>query len=319
MKVKRFVYRNIFLSILIIGSLYLLSYYFTRYVNDRTVKYFQYDKLKDNSVEIVSLGSSHGKFGLNLYNENQMNLALESQRFYYDLKILEKYGSKIKEEAIVIIPISIFSFYENDEFFQGETYKNYINILERKTIKKKLGKIEYWLIRNFSVIYPPERLISTIKYGINHGNKKNMIFYNKNIRNKALSKEAKDTAMGHTKNLKKEYEKNGTKSLIKLLNYIEKNNYNSVIIITPYWHEYIEELNKIEKDIFFNRIYKILEDVKVRTNKKYIFLDYSYDKRFLNNVEYFMDDDHLNEKGAEYFTKILLKDIEKELKNENKI
>ena len=32
-----------------------------------------------------------------------------------------------------------------------------------------------------------------------------------------------------------------------------------------------------------------------------------------------MDDDHLNENGAEYFTEILLKDIEKENKNEGKI
>ena len=32
-----------------------------------------------------------------------------------------------------------------------------------------------------------------------------------------------------------------------------------------------------------------------------------------------MDDDHLNKKGAEYFTKYLLKIYRKEIKNERKI
>ncbi|MGL5057877.1 MAG: hypothetical protein ACRC6A_11020 [Fusobacteriaceae bacterium] len=40
-----------------------------------------------------------------------------------------------------------------------------------------------------------------------------------------------------------------------------------------------------------------------------IYLDYSHDKRFKNNLDLFADDDHLNKKGAEIFTKIVLEDL----------
>ena len=82
---------------------------------------------------------------------------------------------------------------------------------------------------------------------------------------------------------------------------------------------YTDELERIENNIFENKIYKNLEKVEEIQEKKYIFLDYSHDKRFKNSADYFMDDDHLNEKGAEHFTEILLRDIEKELKDEGKI
>ena len=48
-------------------------------VNDRTVKFIEYNKLLDNSVNVVSLGSSHGKFGIKLDKKNQMSLTLESK------------------------------------------------------------------------------------------------------------------------------------------------------------------------------------------------------------------------------------------------
>ena len=42
---------------------------YINYVNDRTVKFMEYNKLPDNSVDLVSLGSSHGKFGLDLWKK----------------------------------------------------------------------------------------------------------------------------------------------------------------------------------------------------------------------------------------------------------
>ncbi len=322
MKVKKFVIINIILSIFLISSLYGLSWFYINYVNDRTVKFMEYNKLPDNSVDLVSLGSSHGKFGLDLWKKNQMNLGLEQQGFYYSQKLLEKYENKIKNGAIVIIPISIFSFNESEDYSKDETYKNYINLLDKKDIRKNLKESEYFLVKEFSVIYPPARLIETIEYFFNKKINKNYITYNENIRGEKLTKEAKGTANGHTKGLTMGNEINGIHSLNELLRYSELKNYKVIFIITPYWHEYTDELEKIEKDIFKNKIYKNLEKTEKIQDKKYLFLDYSHDGRFENNVEYFMDDDHLNKKGAEYFTKILLEDIEKNLKdnkNERKI
>lgn len=319
MRVKKFVISNTILSIILITALYGLSWIYINYVNDRTVKFIEYNKLLDNSVNVVSLGSSHGKFGIKLDKKNQMSLSLESQRFYYDFKMLEKYEKKIKEGAIIIIPLSVFSFYENEEFFNGETYKNYINLLRKNDIRKKLKNSEYFLIRNFSVLYPPARLIEALKYLLKEGLKKNYIYYSKNLRGEELRKEAIETAKGHSTGLKKEYEKNGIDSLSNILNYSERRKYKIIFIITPYWHEYTDELERIENNIFENKIYKNLKKIEELQKREYIFLDYSHDKRFKNSADYFMDDDHLNKKGAEYFTEILLKDIEKELKDEGKI
>ena len=319
MRIKKFVISNIILSIVLISALYGLSWVYTNYVNDRTVKFMEYNKLPDNSVDIVTLGSSHGKFGIKLDKKNQMNLALEQQGFYYGLKLLEKYETKIKKGATVIIPISIFSFNEGNDFSKDETYRNYINLLEKKDIRKKLKNSEYFLTKNFSIIYPPGRLGETLKYMMVHKKlTKKMITYNANIRGKLLEEEAQK-AVSHIEGFKEENIINGINRLLEILEHNEKKGYISILCIVPTYYLYNEELEKVDKQIFYNRINKNVKNVEKILNKDYVFLDYSHDKRFENNVDYFMDDDHLNEKGAEYFTEILLKDIEKENKNEREI
>lgn len=319
MRIKKFIISNIILSITLIATLYGLSWFYINYVNDRTVKFMEYNKFPDNSVEIVTLGSSHGKFGVKLDKKNQMNLALEQQGFYYGLKLLEKYENKIKKGAIVIIPISIFSFNDENDFSKDETYKNYINLLEKKDIRKKIKSSEYFLSKNFSIICPISRLIATFKYiKSNKIIEKNIITYNNNVRGKALEIEAQK-AISHIEGFKEENVINGINRLLEILEYNEKREYISILCIVPTYYLYNEELEKVDKQIFYNRINKNVKNVEKILNKDYIFLDYSHDKRFENNVEYFLDDDHLNEKGAEYFTEILLKDIEKENKNEGKI
>ena len=319
MKIKKFVIVNVILSIFLISSLYGLSWFYINYVNDRTVKFMEYNKLPDNSVDMVSLGSSHGKYGLNLWEKDQMNLGLEQQGFYYGLKLLKKYENKIKEGAIVIIPISIFSFDEGNDFSKDETYKNYVNLLNKKDIRRELKESEYILTRKFSVIYPPSRLLEVIRYLKENKNiKRNMIKYGNNIRGKALEIEAKK-ADSHIKGFKEENAINGMDRLLEILEYNEKREYISILCIVPTYYLYNEEIEKVDKDIFYNRITKNIKNVEKRLKRSYVFLDYSHDKRFENNIDYFMDDDHLNENGAEYFTKILLKDIEKEIKNGRKI
>ena len=318
MKIRKFVTINIILSIFLVSSLYGLSWFYINYVNDRTVKFMEYNKLPDNSVDIVSLGSSHGKYGLNLWEKNQMNLGLEQQGFYYGLKLLEKYESKIKKGAIVIIPISIFSFNEGNDFSKDETYKNYINLLEKKDIRRELKESEYILTRKFSVIYPPSRLLETIKYFKENRNlKKNMLKYGDNVRGEALKTEAKK-ADSHINGFKEENTRNGINRLVEILNYSKEKEYIPILCIIPTYYLYNIELEKVDKNIFYSGINKNIQIVEKILKKEYIFLDYSHDKRFENNVEYFMDDDHLNRKGAEYFTEILLNDINERLKNEER-
>ena len=323
MKIRKFVTVNIILSIFLISSLYGLSWIYINYVNDRTVKFMEYNKLPDNSVDMVSLGSSHGKYGLKLWGKNQMNLALESQGMYYNLKLLEKYQSKIREGAKIIIPISIFSFYEpnyDNKEVKNDNYKNYINILNRENIGVNLKISEYYIPKFFSVLYPPSRLKEVIDLIIiwikNEKIYKNKMFYIENYRGERFKENAKSHAKGHISS--KNSNSYGIKYAEEILEICKKNKWDCIYIVIPCHKFYAEELEKIESSIFIQRIYNNLDEV----DKKYKILDYIRDERFYNNEEYFLNADHLNEKGAEYFTKILLEDIKNNLKdkdNERKI
>ncbi len=313
MKIKKFVAVNMILSIFLIESLYGLSWFYINYVNDRTVKFMEYSKLPDNSVDIVSLGSSHGKYGLKLWEKNQMNLALESQGMYYNLKLLQKYESKIKKGAKIIIPISVFSFYEpnyESQEIKNDNYKNYINILNKNEIGVNLKNSEYYLQKNFSILYPFSRLKETIKIiieGIKEGKfHKNKMFYIENYRGEKFKNNAKVHAKSHIpiEAISSVYGIEYTKEILKIC---EKNNWKLIYIIVPCHKFYVEELEKIEKNIITQRIYDNLDVI----NKEYKILDYIKDKRFYNSEEYFLNADHLNERGAEYFTQILLNDINK--------
>ena len=330
MKIRKFVIINIILSIFLISSLYGLSWFYINYVNDRTVKFMEYNKLPDNSIDIVSLGSSHGKFGLSLWGKNQMNLALEEQGMYYNLKLFEKYESKIKKEAIVIIPLSIFTFYDSsikEEVEKDERYKNYINLLEKEDINKSLGKNEYFLMRNFSIIYPPERIKDFFEYLEKMSKEKRkvkqkIIYGGKKYSKEQIKKMALETAKMYSNRLSYKNSNYGLKLTKELLKKIDKKEGKVVFIIVPLVRDYMEEMEKTENKIFEKAVYKNIEKINKELSKKVLFLDYSKDKRFIDNLEYFMDDDHLNEKGAKYFTEILLNDIEKRLKdkdNERKI
>lgn len=320
MRIKKFVISNIILSIVLITVLYGLSWIYINYVNDRTVKFMEYNKLPDNSVDLVVLGSSHGKYGLKLWEKNQMNLALESQGMYYNLKLLEKYENKIKSGAKIIIPLSVFSFYEPDynEQLKNDNYKNYVNLLYKKDIGGALKSSEYFLQKNFSVLYPPNRLKETIeiffKWIEEKKFDKNRMLYIENYRGEKFKENAKEHAKGHISKEKID-SKYGIKYAKEILELCKKNSWEYIYVIVPCHRFYLEELEKIEKDIINYRIYNNLNII----TSEYIILDYMKDDRFYENEEYFLNADHLNEKGAEYFTKILLNDIEKELKDERKI
>lgn len=89
---------------------------------------------------------------------------------------------------------------------------------------------------------------------------------------------------------------------LELINEVDKfivtakeNGVNVVLVVSP-------TFKKID-----DRFYVVLEQLKQKHNIG--LLDYSRNNLFLDNIEYFHDSEHLNSKGAEYFTKKLCEDI----------
>lgn len=298
---KRFTTINIIISILFLLFSYVLSYYYDHYIDDIKRKFYYYDKVLNKKVDLVNIGSSHTRYGLKFEKEKGLNLASISQNFYYDFELLKKYENKINEGSIVIIPISIMSFYVADT---SKIDQNYIGILNKKRIKS-IKNVNYFLKRYFSIYFPPTRILGIISHY-----KKNKFdildgYHKETLSLEEMKKEAIKTAKAHT-DIKVINMENKFREMLK---YIERKKWQPIFITTPFSYLYNEEIEKISKNAYEERIYKNIKMIEKKMGKSYIYLDYSHDKRFENNLEFFFDDDHLNEKGAEYFTKILLEDI----------
>lgn len=293
-KIKKFVIYNIILSFILIGTLYSLSWVWSNYKDENNIKFFQLEKQNIKNLKIISLGSSHTYYGIKYpLNIKGYNLGLPSQNFYYDQKILFKYENKLDKNAIVIIPISIFSFYSS--FNTEEIDKNYVSILNKKDILH-LKNTEWFLLKYFSITQPFNRIFKIItKHGI--------LQYHENY---TFDKMKTDSLEATKRHLKENNSKIDIQLLCSTLNFIKKRGYRVILITTPYTELYNIAVGE---NNFQKRIYENIKKIENILGKNFLYLDYSHDKRFVNNLEYFMDSDHLNEKGAEYFTKILLEDI----------
>lgn len=319
MKIRKFVAVNIILSLIIVGGLFFLSYIYSNYVNKYSFKFLKLEKNINKELEIINLGTSHTYNGIKYPEDIEgYNFGLPGQKFYYDYQILKKYSNRLEKNAIVIIPISIFSFY--DELETEEIDKNYVCFLKRNEVLH-LESNEYFLLKYFSVTQPITRIKETIKFIKNlEKNKKleeSFLEKDKEIYSlKEVENDAKNKKIAHLKTKKLKVE---TEYLKKILKFCKMKKYKVVLITTPFTYLYNKE---IDEENYKTKIYDNIKKLEIEMNEKFVYLDYSHDERFLYELKYFRDADHLNKKGAEYFTEILLNDIEKSLKdkeNERKI
>ena len=96
---------------------------------------YKFSKLPDN-IALINLGSSHGQSAFNYSNCTDVtacNFALSAQPFYYDLQILKQYHKKLKQNAVVIIPVSYCSFYQTKAEFDAIKLR-YYRVLPNKYI-----------------------------------------------------------------------------------------------------------------------------------------------------------------------------------------
>lgn len=312
-KIKKFFIINVFLSFILVGSLYTLSWIWSNYADECSVKFLELEKKNIRNLKIINVGSSHTTYGIKYpKNIKGYNMGLSSQKFYYDFEILKKYHNRFDKDCVIIIPISIFSFYSGNDV--EYISRNYIQFLNQKVILG-VNKNEYILGKYFSATQPIVKIPKILKYIVvslkNRKFDKKYVVYSENLSFEEKQKAAVETALSHLgiskENTKHSNDKSiGINQLTNMLNFCEKRGFRPILISTPQTYLYNEQIG--EKN-YQERIYDNIKEVEKQMNKKYLYLDYSHDKRFINNLEYFSDDDHLNEKGAEYFTEILLKDI----------
>lgn len=311
-------YFKVFLISFVIGMIivFILGNFYKKNIDPDTAKFYHFPSSK---LKIINLGTSHGVHAFN-YNkyENCYNLALYSQPLYYDLEILKKYKNNLEKDCIIILPISLFSFYQGYEFNFANLNDRYYDILEYKQVYNHNYR-DLVLNNYFPLLRSGKRLIDIGVELVKSINKKK--YFPKLINNRTQLKKIEDferynliTSNRHQGIGKEGWNEEveiGIEKLVEMLEYIEKNNWIPVLVSTPQSYLY----NEATRAKYDERIYRNLKKVFEIRKKKNIYLDYSNDSRFQKDLDYFLDSDHLNEKGSMYFTDIIFNDLKINLKN----
>ncbi|MGL4867400.1 MAG: hypothetical protein ACRC34_03875 [Cetobacterium sp.] len=303
---KKYFRTNLILFILGVFLIFILGM-IERYKVDENNRFLRVPK----NLKIINLGSSHGQYGF-VYPKDVAgyNLGVSSQPFFYDEAILRKYKFNLKSGGIVLLPISIFSFYMGNEI--SEYSERYYSFLDYSDIYNG-NKTQQKLKNNFPLLYNGKSLIGVAKYfksNIFKGNFNSLEFpHPKNLTLEEKIVEADTTTARHLGLNDKKFNQSFEIAIIQLKNIInmcKKNNLTPILVTTPQTYLYNE---RIGKNNYEERIYSKIRKINELFENKLIYLDYSHDERFENNLDLFADDDHLNKKGAEIFTKIVLEDL----------
>ena len=301
---KKFCLKLVFIfSIFIVTNLLYKNTNFWKCENDM----FKFYNIPDN-IQLANLGSSHGLYGINyeyITDINAYNFALQAQPYFYDYAILKKYIKHFSKNATIVIPISYFNI--SGHFDYSAFRKRYYRILKKKDM-------DYWNIKEDIIFSKCPILIAKtniFKIFNDISKEETSPYYN---RTKSLDDEAfehycverynfwqspdwTEGKIGYKKNIQK---------VSQIIDLCYSNNLIPVIITLPI----SETLNLIyEKDVTFFSEFKQFSDDLLKKYPNLIYLDYSRDTQFSPNHQLFADGDHLNNFGAEIFTKRLISDL----------
>lgn len=265
-----------------------------------------------DKISLVNVGNSREMHGLRYnecYNGVAHNLASSSQPLYYDLQVLKHAKNKIEDGAVVIIPLSYFDWDYNwrEIFITDEAAYN----------KRYYGVLNPQHIYNFNI----EEMV---KYGMLPAltAKDNLKYIMKDIPYvkgyttsvvQDVKIQAERTNYAWTTGVSakganlKDVEKGNQQDFYNLVDYCIEQGYRPVVICSPITRTFTEVYSKERLDRF--------EKITKETISKYpniLFWDYSDDDYFATHNEYFIDAVHMNDVGADAFTKALLERLVKE-------
>lgn len=261
------------------------------FMRDSSTAYESYKSL--DKIGIVNFGSSHGMTSF-IYRENLngLNLGLPGQRLYSDLVLANSIYENLDESAVLIFPISVFSFCGEFDFRQGNIL-TYVDFLNHNDLAMSWS--EYIITKFFPYV------------GVSN-NERNLVWNKSEFIKPFLdnSHEREEFLRQLAAECYGYYEIKVVEEFKLFTRRAIEDGHKIVIIIPPYHRSYWELLS--QEAILMKTIYKLIDSIKL-DNDKLIYIDYSNDDRFTNNSNLFIDTDHLNEYGRELFTNIIISDI----------
>ena len=305
---KRLILKLILLFVLVISTLAIVNQLYIR---------TNYWKAENNvnkfndipyNIELGNFGSSHGLYGFK-YNKIQdiktYNFALSSQPYYYDLQLLRKYIDHFEKNGVVIILISYFDITRRP---------NYASYRSRYYRIVPISSLDFWspweavCYNKFPILSAKLNILKIIHdvpvETMNPYYNRTTFMDEKNLYDYCIEKHKSWTSPEGEKG-KIGYDMN-ISEISLMIDLCLAHELIPILITTPV----TDVLNEIyENDIDF---FPTFEQFSRDLTSKYeglIYLDYSRNEKFSKNHEFFCDGDHLNNMGADAFTKQVISDL----------
>ena len=258
-------------------------------------------------VDVGNLGSSHGAYDFSYDKITDrgytcFNFANTSQSYNYDYAVLKEYGHYMKDDSVLFIPVSYFSF--NNELTNSTEaeamsvryyhflspqnipdYDLYVDIVTTRLPILSAGEDILQLFPNLNAVLTAHAA-------------------NEGIDVEEFARRAQERYSRHFDNKEDYFLDERIENLYEIIDYCKENNITPVLITTPFSKYYVDLVSQDFLQEFQTTVNTIANDTGVN------YYDYSHDERFYENLEYFSDSDHLNETGAAYFTDILWDEVE---------
>lgn len=277
--------------------------------NIYTVKKEIFERQLD-SIQVLILGNSQSQYDIDpdYFSSGSskikgFNLAYPSQSLYYDKELTFRYLDRIPKLKVVIISVSYFSLW-SELYSAVESWRDagymFWNIKSndprffdiRRSSYIALYGIDYaqdLLRRNFKNVYVDYPAVNG--HGIEH--------LHHGI---VLTVDAgKVRVKTHNDMMHYELINNNIDYMQSLITELKSRNIFTAIITTPVYKTYYENIDVKKEEINED----ILNKLSVKNNVRYF--NYLRDNRFDSTD--FMNNDHLDNKGIEKFSKILNEDI----------
>lgn len=297
---KKFIKYCLVFSIPFWVSLVTLEYNLRQVPNPYKYKYDWMQKNADD-VETLIFGSSHTFYGIRpeFIDGKAFSLANVSQGLRQDLFLLEYWADRYKKLKTIIVPISFYSWFSKglehgSEAYRCRYYKIYMDcdlysdfslynleISDYRTAQGKLDKI---------------RSHETDPGCNEYGWGKTYTLASKDLLKWENGKEASAAVERHTAK-SWDYIEDNLMIMRKIAQFCKNRNIQLILITTPCWHTYYDNLDKEQLSKMYELTYQFQKESGA------LYFDFLRDKRF--EADDFFDSNHLSDVGAVKFTKIL--------------
>ena len=319
----------ILLTVVILVGIINIQYVSGYYYSD---VYGEVQKFNDvpEHITFANFGTSHGLAAFR-YDENDkssFNFALSGEDIYHDYQTLKQFADHLDEGCIVSIPVSYFSFCLSTE---EPSQKRYYNYLDRKYIRdfsyETLINTKYLpVLRSIEFLFkdligdqelnsencmdaPAEAKVPALGIATDivayaeegtDANEELAQLHISHAKTRAESWRSGRMVVG-----KKNMPEN-TKLLTDMVNFCIKHKFKPVLVTIPVYSALTNDFTKEELDYYYySNLHKVVKDTGV------LYIDYSKDKRLVDNPAYYNNSDHMSEEGANAFMQIYREDLNK--------